>query len=103
MNMKPVELQIAVPRTTEATRVQNELQQRPHLEQQQLAGEQLKSAEAAQQRSAEVEESSEPGIRDDGGKSGGSQSGMQPGAEQEEPRLKEAEHPYKGKRLDVSL
>lgn len=103
MNMKPVELQIAVPRTTEAARVQNELQQRPLLDQQQLAGQQLKSAETAQQRSAEVEESSEPGIRDDGGTGGGSQSGMQSGAEQEEPRLKEAEHPYKGKRFDVSL
>lgn len=103
MSLKPVELQIAVPRTTEAGRIQNDLQHRPTADQQQLAAQNIKHSQEMTQRSSEVEDSSEPALRDDGsrGKHTGGQSHHEREARQEQAR--EAEHPYKGHRLDLSL
>lgn len=45
MSLKPVELQIALPRTTEAGKLQNESQQRPAIDQHQLAGQNVKQSQ----------------------------------------------------------
>ncbi|CQR56449.1 hypothetical protein [Paenibacillus riograndensis] len=103
MSLKPVELQIAVPRTTEAGKIQNGLQHRPALDQQQLAGQNVKQTEQLAQRSSEVDESAEPALRDHGG------GGQQPGSHSAPPKPQktetahDAEHPYKGHRIDLSL
>jgi hypothetical protein len=102
MSLKPVELQIALPRTHDAAKVQNNQQQRPVLDQQHLAGQNVKHSQEISMRSNEVDESSEPALRDGGnGKHSGSH------ADQREPRKQEnthdAEHPYKGHRIDFSL
>lgn len=102
MSMKPVELQIALPRTHDAGKVQNNLQHRPALDQQQLAGQNVKQSQEIAQRSSEVDESAESALRD-GGK--GSRNGSQaypPKAEKPED-THEAEHPFKGHRIDFSL
>ncbi|WP_340024082.1 hypothetical protein MHI24_03030 [Paenibacillus sp. FSL K6-1096] len=102
MSMKPVELQIALPRTHDAGRVQNNLQQRPALDQQQLAGQNVKQTQEIAQRSSEVDESAESALRD-GGK--GSRPGSQayPRKQEKPEDTHEAEHPYKGHRIDFSL
>ncbi|MHA6529230.1 hypothetical protein [Paenibacillus sp. BAC0078] len=103
MSLKPVELQIALPRTTEAGKIQNGLQHRPALDQQQLAGQNVKQAEALAQRSSEVDESAESALRDDGGRgkhAGGHASSQK---EQKPETSHDAEHPYKGHRIDLSL
>lgn len=51
MSLKPVELQIALPRTHDAGKVQNNLQQRPALDQQQLAGQNIKHSQEISLRS----------------------------------------------------
>lgn len=51
MSLKPVELQIALPRTHDAGKVQNNLQQRPALDQQQLAGQNVKHSQEISLRS----------------------------------------------------
>lgn len=64
MSLKPVELQIALPRTHDAAKVQNSQQQRPALDQQQLAGQNVKHSQEIAMRSSEVDESSESALRD---------------------------------------
>ncbi|OKP99389.1 hypothetical protein [Paenibacillus sp. P46E] len=103
MSLKPVELQIALPRTTEAGKIQNGLQHRPALDQQQLAGQNVKQSEQLAQRSSEVDESAESALRDDG--SGQHHSGSHtPAHKHQKPETShDAEHPYKGHRIDLSL
>lgn len=103
MSLKPVELQIALPRTTEAGKVQNEIQQRPLIDQQQLAGQNVKTSQEQAQRSSGVDESAESALREDGGR--GNHQGGHPSGErrQQQENSAPAEHPYKGKRIDLSL
>ena len=78
MSLKSVEMQIAVPRTQEAGRVQNEFQQRP-MQDQALLADQLKKEDADdKKRSTSVDESANTAIRDDNKKNTSGQSG-QPG------------------------
>ncbi|AIQ13323.1 hypothetical protein [Paenibacillus durus] len=101
MNLKPVELQIAVPRTTEASKLQQELQHRPGLEQQGLAGQNIKESRELAHRSTEVSESSESAVRDEGHRGGSTGNGTS--REQKKDKERNAEHPYKGHRFDIKL
>lgn len=65
MSLKPVELQIALPRTTDAGKVQHGLQHRPAVDQQQLAGQNVKQSSELAHRSTEVDESAESALRND--------------------------------------
>ncbi|MEK5417610.1 hypothetical protein BSK49_05885 [Paenibacillus odorifer] len=104
MSLKPVELQIALPRTTEAGKIQNESQQRPAIDQHQLAGQNVKQSQELAMRSTEVDESSESALRDGGGK-GNQHSGGNSSSDKHSnpPATRDAEHPYKGQRIDLSL
>jgi hypothetical protein len=103
MSLKPVELQIALPRTTEAGKIMNESQQRPAIDQHQLAGQNVKQSQEMTMRSSEVDESSESALRD-GGDKGNHHSGGNPSSEQHsKSATRDAEHPYKGQRIDLSL
>ncbi|MFD1774400.1 hypothetical protein [Paenibacillus rhizophilus] len=101
MSLKPVELQIALPRTTEAGKLQQELQHRSALNQQLLAGENIKDSREQTQRSAEIDESSKSAVREDGRRGGSSSNGHS--QEQKKSKEHNAEHPYKGRRFDVTL
>ncbi|GGA39527.1 hypothetical protein [Paenibacillus physcomitrellae] len=109
MDLKPVELQIAVPRTSDAGRIQQEQQFRPTVDQQQLGAQNIKDSELRRIRSSEVDDSPKSELRDhessDSASSGERQEGRtsaeeKPGS-QSEPHL--AEHPYKGKHIDFSF
>jgi hypothetical protein len=107
MDMKPVELQIAVPRTTEASKVQQDYLARHGAEQQLLAGQNMKESEHRRIRSHEVDDSPKSEWREEG-RSSFSDSKEPSNQEQEhEAHVKEkpqpAEHPYKGKHIDLSL
>lgn len=101
MSLKPVELQIALPRTHDAAKVQNSQQQRPALDQQQLAGQNVKHSQEIAMRSSEVDESSElpPGR----GKENQPDSHANPRQPRKPETVHDAEHPYKGHRIDLSL
>ncbi|WJH30022.1 hypothetical protein N6H13_04670 [Paenibacillus sp. CC-CFT742] len=75
MSFKAVELQIAVPRTSEAGRYQSEYQQRPVTDQNLLAVQTAKEAEEARQRSEAMEEIAHTGVRD-GQSSNGEHEGV---------------------------
>lgn len=103
MSMKSVEMQIAVPRTHEASKVHNEFQQRPMNDQNLLAGEQTKNSRAEAQRSTEVSETAETAVRDGGGRQSPDKQQDGETAEAGEKTEQLAEHPYKGKNFDVTL
>lgn len=103
MSLKPVELQIALPRSTEAGKMQNEAQQRPAIDQQQLAGQNVKQSLELTMRSSEVDESSESALRDDGGHANYSGDNSSSSKHSKPEGTRDAEHPYKGHRIDLSL
>lgn len=102
MSLKSVEMQIAVPRTSEAGKIQQENHQRPTQDQTLLAGEQMKQSRQAAQRSTEVSETAESAIREDGSRQSPEQGGDS-SESKEQPAEQPAEHPYKGRILDISL
>lgn len=107
MDLKPVELQIALPRTSEASRIQHDQQSKPSLDQQQLAAQNVKTSEQLRTRSSEVDEPFKSEVREDGrntssdkhGGAGGHAQDSEDPSKQSHP----AEHPYKGKHIDFSL
>ncbi|WP_151735104.1 hypothetical protein [Paenibacillus tengchongensis] len=102
MSMKPVELQIALPRTTDAGKVQNELQQRPVLAQQQISADNVRQSAEAARRSAEVDEPADARLQGREGRERQEPSSSAHKGRREEV-VHEAEHPYKGHRIDLSL
>lgn len=104
MSFKAVELQIAVPRTSEAGRYQSEAQQRPVTDQNLLAEQTSKKANEARQRSEALAETSHTSVRDGHAGEGDQHSGTD-GREtiDEQEHFKPAEHPYKGKHIDLSM
>ncbi|QLG41370.1 hypothetical protein MKY42_12120 [Paenibacillus sp. FSL W7-1088] len=104
MSFKAVELQIAVPRTSEAGRYQSEAQQRPVIDQNLLAEQTAKEANEARQRSEALDETAHTDIRDGQSRNKEQQSGSnEPEATSALEPAKPAEHPYKGKHIDLSL
>lgn len=102
LSLKSVEMQIAVPRTHEASKMHTESQQRPLNDQTLLAGEQIKKDRADANRSTEVSETAETAVRDDGSRQSAGQQ-ERGSSESGEPAEQQAEHPYKGRNFDVSL
>ncbi|MFC7679579.1 hypothetical protein [Paenibacillus sp. GCM10028914] len=102
MSLKSVEMQIAVPRTSEAGKIQQEHHQRPSQDQTFLASEQMKHSRQAAQRSTEINETAESAIREDGRRQ--TSADERDTSEQKEQTTEQpAEHPYKGRILDISL
>ncbi|MFE6073255.1 hypothetical protein ACFVQB_02135 [Paenibacillus sp. NPDC057886] len=104
MSFKAVELQIAVPRTSEAGRYQSEAQQRPVIDQNLLAEQTAKEANEARQRSEALDETAHTDVRDGQSRNKEQQSGSnEHEAISTLETVKPAEHPYKGKHIDLSL
>lgn len=104
MSLKSIEMQIAIPRTNEATNVQNHMQHKPGFDQSALAGQSAKQTVNERHRSSEIEETSYLNVRDE---SSSSQRGRSGTGRQKKPsagKTKEKSfHPYKGKHIDISL
>lgn len=106
MSLKPVELQIAIPRTQDAGTMQSQMQQKQLTEQVQLANDASKATEEDRKRNAKLNEASHSQIRPDEEKSNHEQ-GRQPADKRNRSESgengKKAEHPYKGQHIDISL
>ncbi|KAF6566757.1 hypothetical protein G9G63_05040 [Paenibacillus sp. EKM202P] len=106
MSLKAVELQIAVPRTSEAGKYYSESQQRPMNDQALLGQKTALETENMRQRSGAIDQSAETfvGERQTGEKSRDSSQQSRSRSDETE-LLKEhpAEHPYKGHHIDFSL
>lgn len=106
MNMKSVEMQIAIPRSSEAGRIQQDQQHRPVNDQTLLAGQNIKNSELERRRSANVDESAHnTTVRREGNASLGQEQDHSQSEEKQEEQEKKhpAEHPYKGRHIDFSL
>lgn len=104
MSLKSVELQVAIPRTQEATRVQEQLHQRPQQDQQQVAGQLQKQSETERKRPQSMQESEQRVIRDDEHSNGKQSSEQQSGHKKKQHKQKEScIHPYKGHHIDITL
>ncbi|MCC3381324.1 hypothetical protein ACFQ5D_01100 [Paenibacillus farraposensis] len=106
MSLKAVELQIAVPRTSEAGKYQNEFLQRPMNDQALLGQKAALETENMRQRSSGVDESAETFVGErQTGEQGRkpSQPSRSRSGENELPKEHPAEHPYKGHHIDFSL
>lgn len=104
MDFKAVELQIAVPRAGEASRIQQESQHRPMHHQHTLEGQSIKNSDRERKRSTQVDESAHASVRDGHHQASAEENSSK---HKEEPSEQEkdhaAEHPYKGHHLDLSL
>lgn len=106
MDLKAVEMQIAIPRTNELGRIQHEGQQRPMIDQSLLSMENVKEHELERQRSSGVDESAHnTTVKREGDSPGNQRQGQaSPGEKQEEQeKVHPAEHPYKGRHVDLSF
>ncbi|MFD3260951.1 hypothetical protein ACE3MQ_20350 [Paenibacillus lentus] len=106
MNMKSVEMQIAVPRTSEAGRIQQDQQQRPLNDQTILAGQNIKASELERKKSQGMEQSAHnKAVKREGNTAADQEKGQAEAEEKQEEREKEqaAEHPFKGRHIDLSL
>ena len=104
--MRSVEMQIAMPRTHEAGKIQNEFLQRPVQDQVKLAAQNIKESQEMSQRSTEVDETANSSIREEGKQHSSQKDGLSQTQEiEQEPVIEKhpAEHPYKGHRIDLSL
>lgn len=102
MSLKSVEMQIAVPRVTEASKIQHEHHQRPAQDQALLGGEQIKQSLHDAQRSTGVDETADAAVRDGGGGSPKEKNSENQGQKDQVPE-QPAEHPFKGRNFDISL
>ncbi|MEC0373047.1 hypothetical protein P9847_06305 [Paenibacillus chibensis] len=104
MSLKAVEMQIAIPRTTEASKIQNDVHHKTSQEQQFLAGQQLKESQELRQRSSGIDETANAAVRGDGNQqSSGHGDSHSHKSKQEQEEHHNAEHPFKGRHFDVSL
>jgi len=106
MSFRSVEMQIAIPRTSEAQVAQNQLLQKPVLDQEALAAKELQQKERELRQSTGVQESDGPAIRQEKEKSGGRESGGKQKRKPPAPRKQSGEkaaHPYKGHHIDLTL
>lgn len=101
MTLKAVEMQIAIPRTQEAGRIQEQLSGRSAHDQFLLASEQQRRDQRSKQRSENVGKSEMSTNRDGNRQPGTSGQNGQNRAETEE--KPQSLHPYKGKVIDIIL
>lgn len=101
MSLKAIEMQVALPRTQDAGRVQEQLNQRNVVEQHQIQQEQKQKAELERKKSTKMEGSISRMIQDE---EASSQSRDQSSKKRKEKKKEEVSpHPYKGKHIDISL
>jgi len=102
--MKGVELQIAVPRTTEATNVQHQLNHKPGYDQAALANQSSKKSERQRKQAVRADGAGFLNVREDG--SQGTRSDRLPRRKKDGAvplGAKEQGHPFKGNHIDITL
>jgi hypothetical protein len=107
MNVRPIEMQIAIPRTPDASQMAHQQMERPVFEQTLAQQQRLKEASEQLQKTAKLDKAEQAVIRDEEreGSPGQQHGGKRRPKEKEPPRNRagEAQHPYKGRHIDLSL
>ncbi|MBO8170990.1 MAG: hypothetical protein H0Z33_03755 [Bacillaceae bacterium] len=102
MSLKTVELQVAIPRVQDAARIQEQMHQRPYQDQQHISA-QLKTEQQLERKKTTSSEQTEKGMIRDRDSRGDGQDSSQKERKKKTGNLKQANHPYKGHHLDISL
>lgn len=106
MSLKSIDLQLSMSRMMDAGNMQNQMAQKPGLDQAAAAMQAMRQQELERSKSTQTEKSSEGKIRDreHKGGSGEPEGGSKDGSDaQEQKKPPYAKHPYKGKIIDLSL
>lgn len=106
MPFRPIDFQIAIPRTPDASGMYGNQMAKPAAEQQMLAAQTEKETEQMRQTSSAPEEAENRPIRDGQPRRQGGDRRQQQGkgkAGDPQPPKKDAPHPYKGKHIDISF
>ncbi|MDF2721421.1 MAG: hypothetical protein K0Q59_1096 [Paenibacillus sp.] len=107
MSSRSVEMQIAIPRTSEIGSVQNQLMQKPLYDQAALAAKTMQQKQRELQQSTKVDEPQSAQIRenrsDQGKKAKKSPKTTEDDTKANHTAVSYAEHPYKGRHIDLSL
>lgn len=106
MNLKPVELQVAVHKIGDNAQWHNQQQQKPMLDQAALAGAAQKNTELDRSKSSKTESSAKSQIRDERKKSksnGGKGKPKEQHSSETGPHDEGSAHPFKGHHIDLSL
>lgn len=102
MSLKAIEMQIAIPRTQEASNVQNQHNHKPVSDQNMLAEQTVKNTENLRHRSTRLDESSHSHVADQESNNQQSQSPYSKRKKSQKDEVTQAEHPYKGHHIDLS-
>lgn len=104
MGLKPIELQVAIPRTGEAGILQNQLLQKPVHDQTMLAAAAAKQMEEMRKKSQDVKQT-ETGLKTDrdGQQQGHDHNQDASSNKDQSESTQTVEHPYKGHHIDLSL
>lgn len=109
MSFRSVEMQIAIPRTSEIGHAQNHLMQKPVYDQEALAAKMMLQKERELKQSAKIDEPDGAVVRDEGqtGKGDPGNKERKKGKAQGDagvtPGSAKSGHPYKGRHIDFSL
>ncbi len=106
MSIRAVELQVAIPRTADASTAQNQLSQKPVHDQSLLAGQMKKQADEARKKSVKVDETMQLAIKDDEQGNSGEQTGHESSKKRKSAagnKMGPSDHPFKGKHIDITL
>ncbi|PLS16702.1 hypothetical protein CVD28_16635 [Bacillus sp. M6-12] len=101
MSLKSIEMQVALPRTHDAGKLQEQIQQRGQLMHDHASREVHKENEKKRSSVMKHEANEKPGFPGEG-QSNGSSSGYQPKKRKKNIEEKNQNHPYKGKNIDFS-
>ncbi|MCF6093809.1 hypothetical protein L1765_07420 [Microaerobacter geothermalis] len=103
MSFKSVELQVALPRTQELGKIQEQINQRTAQDQAALASQQIKQLEYERKRSGNISRTEKQTIRRDQKNKDDSTNKKGKKSTQKKKDEQEAVDPYKGRYIDISL
>lgn len=101
MSLKLVELQVALPRTQDLGKIQEQLQQRGQLAQDNLASAQQKEDMEKQKQVNKYDETTKNKLQKDGQNSNGAFNQKKRKKQKEQMHHHESHHPYKGNLIDI--
>lgn len=105
MSLKAIEMQVAIPRTPTAGKIQDQLQQRGQVVQDHIGMEQTKEDEKKRKQVLEATETEKNRLNNDDESSSGKnpkQDNQNKQQEQRPQEIEKAKHPYKGNFVDFS-
>lgn len=108
MSLKSIDMSMAVHKNADIGQLQREMQQKPMIDQAVLADHSTKKSDTSRQRPSKADETDKSGIRSrqeekNGRKKGARANASGQAGDMQEAKPVDADHPYKGHHIDLSL